>query len=72
MYEATLKIECKNPELIKKSLEPDIKNNKNLEVKIKASKNLIEIEIKSKKISHLKGIINSYLGLINMLMEVDG
>ena len=71
MFKAKIKIECKNPELIKKSLEPDIKNDEQSETEIKAEKNEIEINIKSKKLSYLKAIINSYLSLISMLIEVD-
>lgn len=71
MYEAKLKIECKNSELIKKSLNPDIENNETVKTELKANKNFIEIKIKSKRLSYLKAIINSYISLIAMLMEVD-
>jgi tRNA threonylcarbamoyladenosine modification (KEOPS) complex Pcc1 subunit len=71
MFEAKVKIECKNPDLIKKSLEPDIKNDEQSETEIKAEKDGIEIKIKSKKLSYLKAIINSYLSLVSMLIEVD-
>jgi tRNA threonylcarbamoyladenosine modification (KEOPS) complex Pcc1 subunit len=71
MFEAKIKIECKNPELIKKSLEPDIKNDEQSETVIKAEKDGIEIKINSKKLSYLKAIINSYISLVSMLTEVD-
>jgi tRNA threonylcarbamoyladenosine modification (KEOPS) complex Pcc1 subunit len=71
MFEAKVKIECKNPDLIKKSLEPDIKNDEQSETVVKAEKDGIEIKIKSKKLSYLKAIINSYLSLVSMLIEVD-
>jgi tRNA threonylcarbamoyladenosine modification (KEOPS) complex Pcc1 subunit len=71
MFEAKINIECKNPDLIKKSLEQDIKNDEQSETVVKAEKNEIEIKIKSKKLSYLKAIINSYISLVSMLIEVD-
>lgn len=71
MYEAKLKIKCKNPEIVKRSLEPDIKNDEDSITKMKSGKNFIEISIKSKKLNHLKAIINSYISLINMLIEIE-
>jgi len=71
MYEASLKIECENPELVKKSLEPDVENDETVETDLKADKDFIEIKIKSKKLSYLKAIINSYISLISMLVEAD-
>jgi len=71
MYEAELKIKCKNPLYIKKSLEPDIKNGKDVKTEIKASKSFLLLKIRSKKLSYLKAIINSYIDLISMLMEID-
>ena len=71
MYEAMLKIECKNSALIKKSLEPDIENSETIKTELKADKSFIEIKIKSKKLSYLKAIINSYISRISMLMEAE-
>jgi tRNA threonylcarbamoyladenosine modification (KEOPS) complex Pcc1 subunit len=70
MYEAELRIECDNPDLIKKSLEPDVKDTKDSQSVMEAGKNLIVIRIKSEKLSHLKAIINSYISLIDMLKKV--
>lgn len=81
MYEANLKLACKNPVLIKKSIEPDIKNDAETQIVIKVIKageglktdeGFIEIRIKSKKLNHLKAIINSYIALISMLKEAKG
>ena len=69
--QATLKIECKNPEIIKKSLLPDIKEKKDLKINLKTDKNNLIIEIESKKISYLKAVINSYLSLIKALKELE-
>ena len=80
MFEAELKLTCKNPELVKSSLEPDIKNDEDTQTVISVQtqgvktterdKNFVVITIKSKKLSHLKAIINSYLATIAMLNEI--
>ena len=71
MYEAEIKIECKNPELVKKSLEPDMENSETIKTELKTGKDYIGIRVESKKLSYLKAIINSYISLISMLMEAD-
>lgn len=78
MHEVTLKLECKRPEFVKKSLEPDIKNSEDLrtEISTKASEDkgregFVEIKAKGKKLSHLKAIINSYLSIISTLNEIE-
>ena len=43
MYEATLRLEVKDPELIKKSLEPDIKSGEDIKVSIRTSKKTITV-----------------------------
>lgn len=68
--QATLKIECKNSEIIKKSLLPDVKEKKDLKINLKTDKNNLIIEIESKKISYLKAVINSYLSLVKTLKEL--
>jgi len=70
--QAVLKIECKNPKIIKKSLLPDIKNKKDIKINLKTDRNNLIIEIESKKISYLKAIINSYLSLVKNLKELGG
>lgn len=69
--QATLKIECKNPEIIKKSLLPDIKERKDLKINLKTDKNNLIIKIESKKISYLKAVINTYLSLVKTLKELE-
>ncbi|MCX8179010.1 MAG: KEOPS complex subunit Pcc1 [Candidatus Aenigmarchaeota archaeon] len=64
-------VNVKNPEAVKKALIVDVENNKNASVKIKTKGNLLTIEIKGEKTSHIKGIINSYLTLINVLNEME-
>ena len=69
--QAILKIECKNPEIIKKSLLPDIKERKELKINLNTDKKNIIIEIESEKISYLKAVINSYLSLVRALKELE-
>jgi tRNA threonylcarbamoyladenosine modification (KEOPS) complex Pcc1 subunit len=69
--QAILKIECKDPEIIMKSLLPDIKEKKDLKINLKTDKGNLVIEIESKKISYLKAVINSYLSLVRALKELE-
>ena len=69
--QAILKIECKDPRIIKKSLLPDIKNKKDLKIDLSTDKNNLIIKIDSKKISYLKAVINSYLSLVKTLKEME-
>ena len=69
--EATLKIPCKRPELVKKSLEVDIEEKGKIKVSISADKKDVIIKINTQKISYLKAVINSYLSLINSLNKLE-
>ena len=69
--QAVLKIECKDPEIIKKSLLPDAENKKDIKVYLETDKNNLIIKIESKKISYLKAVINSYLSLVKTLKEME-
>jgi len=69
--QATLKIECKNPEIIKKSLLPDVKSKKDLKINLSTDKTNLIIKIESEKISYLKAVINSYLSLVKTLKEME-
>ncbi len=71
MHEAVLKIKCKNPELVKKSMEPDIENTENSTTEIVPGKEFVEITVKNRKLSHMKAIINSYISIISMLNKTD-
>lgn len=79
MHEVVLKLKCKRPRLVVKSLKPDIKNNEKTRVTIeigsvkrkKVKDKSIVIRIKSEKLSHLKAIVNSYISLIATLDEID-
>jgi len=69
--QAILKIECKDPEIIKKSLLPDVKNKKDIKIDLSTDKNNLTIKIDTKKISYLKEVINSYLSLVKTLKEME-
>ena len=69
--QAILKIECKDPEIIKKSLLPDVKNKKDIKIDLSTDKNNLTIKIDTKKISYLKAVINSYLSLVKTLKEME-
>jgi len=68
---ATIRIECKNPKIIMKSLLPDVQNREDLKVVLSTKKNDLIIEIETKKISYLKAVINSYLSLVKALKELE-
>jgi tRNA threonylcarbamoyladenosine modification (KEOPS) complex Pcc1 subunit len=68
---ATLRIECKDAEIIRKSLLPDVQNRDDLKVNLKTEKNDLIIEIETEKISYLKAVINSYLSLVKGLKELE-
>jgi tRNA threonylcarbamoyladenosine modification (KEOPS) complex Pcc1 subunit len=71
MHEAILKLECKNPEIVMKSLEHDIKNSLESNITITKDKKSVIISIKSEKLNHIKAIINSYLSIVAALKEVE-
>ena len=71
MYEAVLTLKCSKPDLIKQSLEPDIKNDETVETILTIENGALKIVIKSKKLNYLKAVINSYISTVNMLEEVD-
>lgn len=70
-HEVTLRLECERPEIVKKSLEPDVKNTEDLHTELKTGKGFVEIHVKGKKLSYLKAIINSYLSIISTLNEIE-
>ena len=70
MHEVNLKFECEQPDIVKASIEPDIKNTEDSHTELVVGEGFIEIRVKNKKLSHLKAIINSYISIISMLNEV--
>ena len=72
VHEAKLKLRVKSPLKIARSLKPDLSRRKGNLIKIESKKRYVVIEVKSEKMSHLKGIINTYISLVSMLDEIDG
>jgi tRNA threonylcarbamoyladenosine modification (KEOPS) complex Pcc1 subunit len=66
---AEVDIECKEPEIIIKSLEPDVEELKRFVVKLKAENNGLKLEIEAKDISSLLAGINSYMKLIKVAID---
>jgi tRNA threonylcarbamoyladenosine modification (KEOPS) complex Pcc1 subunit len=71
MYEAELVLKCTRPEIVAVSLKPDIKNDADTKTSISSTRQAVRINIKSRKLNHLKAIINSYLDLVQMLEGID-
>ncbi len=71
MHEAILILDCSRPEIVKQSLQPDIKNDETVETKIDVENNRLKIVIRSKKLNYLKAVVNSYISMVNMLEEVE-
>jgi len=69
MHEVRLRFECKDPAAAKRALEPDAKNDEDSQTELKAEKGALAITLRSKKLSLLKAIINSYISIISMLDE---
>ena len=69
MHEVRLRFECKNPAAAKKALEPDAKDDEDARTELKVEKGALVITLRSKKLSLLKAIINSYISIISMLDE---
>lgn len=69
MHEVRLRFECKNPAAARKALEPDIKNDEDARTELKAEGSALVITLRSKKLSLLKAIINSYISIMSMLEE---
>jgi len=67
---AEIEIECKNPEIIVKSLKPDIEDIKKFDVKLKPENDKLLLLIESKDITGLLAGINSYIKLIRTAIDV--
>lgn len=69
-FEATLKIPTNLSKEMYFSLLPDSVSDKNKKIELRVDKKFLILKIKTEKLSHLRGIINTYLSLIKMLMEI--
>ena len=67
---AEIEIECERPDIVVKVLQPETEDTKKFEVKIKAEKNKIKINLEAKDISGLLAGINSYMRLVKT--SIDG
>lgn len=66
---AEIEIECKDPEIIIKSLEPDVEKTKRFDIEFKTDKNKILLIVKSDDFGGLLAGINSYLRLIKAAID---
>jgi len=66
---AKIEIECEKPEIIIKSLEPDVEKTKRFDVEFKTDKNKILLIVKSDDFGGLLAGINSYLRLIKAAID---
>lgn len=71
MYDAVLTLKCSRPELVKRSMEPDIKNDETVETTMSVENGVLKVAIKSKKLNYLKAVINSYISTVDMLERAD-
>jgi tRNA threonylcarbamoyladenosine modification (KEOPS) complex Pcc1 subunit len=63
---AEIEIDCKDPELIIKSLNPDSEELKKFDVSLKPEKNKIKINVQATDIPGLLAGINSYIKLVKV------
>ena len=68
---AKIEIECQNPDMIIKSLEPDVDKQEKFNVKLDSNKNKILLTVESKEVSGLLAGINSYTRLIKPAIGVE-
>jgi tRNA threonylcarbamoyladenosine modification (KEOPS) complex Pcc1 subunit len=71
MHEIDMVLECKNPEAVAESIRHDMRVELDSKVDIKADKKSVVISIKSKKLSHLKAIVNSYISVVAALNGIE-
>lgn len=71
MFEFTMKIPCSRPDLVAKSLEPDIKSDRYSKVSLKAGKGFLLLKVRSEKIGHMKAIVNTYISLVQALESLE-
>lgn len=67
---AEIEIECNNPEIVLKSLKPDMEKSEKFDVNLKVKENKIKMEIKAEDFTGLLAGINSYVRLIKVASEV--
>jgi len=71
MFEFTMKIPCSRPDLVARSLEPDVKSDRYSKVSLRAGKGFLILKVRSEKTGHMKAIVNTYISLVQTLEEVE-
>ncbi|MBI4894644.1 MAG: hypothetical protein HY833_02825 [Candidatus Aenigmarchaeota archaeon] len=71
MFEFTMKIPCRRPALVVKSLEPDIKRDKYSVISLRPGKGYVTLRVRSEKVGHMKAIVNTYISLVQTLEEIE-
>ena len=68
---AKIEIECKNPQKIIDSIQPDVDDNDKFEIKMKKDNDKIVLNIESKDIAGMMAAVNSYLKFIRTLDDLE-
>jgi len=66
---AEIEIECKEPDIIIKSLKPDQESVEKFDAKLTAEKEKIKLKIEAKDIPGLLAGINSYVKLVKVAID---
>lgn len=66
---AEIELECKEPEIVIKSLKPDQEELKKFDIKLTAGKDKLRLSIEAEDISGLLAGINSYMRLIRVAID---
>lgn len=66
-----MRIPCKRPSIVVRSLEPDIKRDKYSTIKLRAGKEHVTLKVRSEKVGHMKAIVNTYISLVQTLEEIE-
>jgi len=66
---AEIEIECKDPEVVIRSIKPDEEEIKKFDAKISAEKSKLKIRVEANDIPGLLAGINSYLRLVKVAID---
>ena len=66
---ATIEVECKNPEIVIKSLKPEIDDSIKFDVKAESVNDKLILTVEAENISGLLAGINSYMRLIRVAKD---
>ena len=68
---AEIEIECADPELIIKSIEPDVGPTEKFSARLKAEKGALKLLVESKDMAGMLAGINSYMRLARTALEIQ-